>query len=211
LAIYESEVVSLKIVVLSSGGVDSSLLMLLLKKEGHDLYPLHINYGQIAEKKEWNSCKKICEFLELRKPQKFNFPDIRKIPSGLTDNKLDIEKNAFLPNRNLIFLVLGSAYAFSINSYVIAIGILANPIFPDQTIEFINATEKNVSESLGKKLKILAPFISLDKREILKMSIKNELPLEMTYYCHSGKIKPCGKCISCKERIAAEKEVSLKK
>jgi 7-cyano-7-deazaguanine synthase len=197
-------------VVLSSGGVDSSLLMLLLKKEGHDLYPLHINYGQIAEKKEWNACQKICDFLELRKPQRFNLTDIKKIPSALTDKNLDIEKNAFLPNRNLLFLVSGSAYAFSINTYVVAIGIIANPIFPDQTTEFINATENCIITSLGKKLKILAPFITLDKREILNLAIKHKLPIELTYYCHSGKTKPCGKCISCKERIAAEKEIKFK-
>ena len=200
----------LKIVVLSSGGVDSSLLMLLLKKEGHDLYPSHINYGQIAEKKEWNACQKICDFLGLRKPQRFNLTDIKKIPSALTDENLDIEKNAFLPNRNLLFLVSGSAYAFSINTYVVAIGIITNPIFPDQTIEFVNATENCINISLGKKMKILAPFITLDKREILNLAIKHKLPIELTYYCHSGKTKPCGKCISCKERIAAEKAIDYK-
>ena len=200
----------LKIVVLSSGGVDSSLLMFLLKKEGHDIYPIHINYGQIAEKKEWNACQKICKYLNLEKPTRFNLTDIKKIPSSLTNENLDIEKNAFLPNRNLLFLVLGSAYAFSINTYVVAIGIIANPIFPDQTKEFVNTTENCITISLGKKLKILAPFISLDKREILNLAIKHKLPIELTYYCHSGKTKPCGKCISCKERIAAEKAIKFR-
>lgn len=201
----------MKIVVLSSGGVDSSLLMLLLKKEGHDVYPLHINYGQIAEEREWIACQKICDFLELPKPQRFNLTDLKKIPSALTDENLDIEKNAFLPNRNLLFLVSGSAYAFSINTFVVAIGIIANPIFPDQTPAFVQATENCINISLGKKLKILAPFITLDKREILNLAKKHKLPIESTYFCHSGQSEPCGKCISCKERITAEKEIELKR
>jgi len=198
----------LKVVVLASGGVDSSLLMLLLKEDDHDLYPIHVNYGQIAEEKEWNACQNICKYLGLRTPKKFSLTDLREIPSSLTDKSLDIEKNAFLPNRNLFLLVTGSAYAFSINTSVVAMGIIANPIFPDQTTEFFTAAEKCIGIALGKKMKILIPFISLDKREILKLAVKHRLPLEMVYYCHSGGDEPCGKCISCKERIAAENAIN---
>jgi 7-cyano-7-deazaguanine synthase len=128
-----------------------------------------------------------------------------RIPSGLVHSNLDIEKDAFFPTRNLLFTVLGSSYAYSISSKVVALGILANPIFPDQTSDFFKKAEICVSAALGVDMKVLTPLITLDKRETLKLAHKHGLPLELTYFCHSGSDQPCGKCISCKERIAAEK------
>ena len=197
----------MKAVVLSSGGVDSSVMMLLLKNQNIDILPLHINYGQLAEDHEWEACGRVCEFLGLH-PVKIDFPGFKFIPSGLTNPELDIEKFAFLPTRNLLFIVLGAAYGYGKSADTVAIGILANPIFPDQTIEFLKTAESCVSKSLGKSLKLLAPLTSLDKRDTLRLARKYGLPLELTYYCHSGQSVPCGQCISCKERIAAEESLS---
>lgn len=178
--------------------------MLLLKKEGYDVFPLHVNYGQLAEEKEWESCRRVAEYLGLSNPVKMDTTGMSILPSGLVNDSLHIEKDAFLPARNLLFVVLGAAYAYSISANVIATGILANPIFPDQKKEFLGTAEKCVSAALDKNMKILAPFIALDKREIIRLASKHSLPLEITYYCHSGKSQPCGICISCKERLAAE-------
>lgn len=193
---------------MSSGGLDSSLLLLMLAMEGHDLFPLHIDYGHLAEQREWAACQAICKHLHMREPVKLDVSGIRIIPSGLTNSSLHIEKNAFLPTRNLIFATLGAAYCYSISARVVAMGLLANPIFPDQTPEFVKAAEACISTALGTSIKIMTPFISLDKRETLKLAQKYKLPLEITYYCHSGNEEPCGVCVSCKERIAAEQPLN---
>jgi 7-cyano-7-deazaguanine synthase len=205
MGVYEA---GLKIVVMSSGGVDSSVTMFMLKREGHDVHPVHIDYGHFAEEREWQSCQKICDYLDVSKPIKLGVRGLDSIPSSLVRNGLDIEKDAFLPTRNLLFIVLGSAYAFSIDSEVVALGILANPIFPDQKPEFFQAAESCVAAALGRRIKVLTPLIRLDKRETLKLARKFAIPLEITYYCHAGTVPPCGRCISCKERIAAEEMLS---
>lgn len=196
----------MRIVVLTSGGLDSSLLMYLLKKDRHQLFPLHVDYGHRAEVREWRSCRKICRYLDL-KPNIIHFVGMNLIPSGLIDANLDIEKEAFLPTRNLLFATLGAAFGYSRSCNVVALGLLGNPIFPDQTKEFVSLAEKCLSSALGRPLRLLTPFITLDKRDTLQLARKSRLPLSVTYYCHSGEAKPCGKCISCKERIAAEKSV----
>jgi 7-cyano-7-deazaguanine synthase len=201
----------MKIVALASGGVDSSVMMLLLKKEGHQVLPLFIDYGQLAREKEWLSCKNICRFLGLESHRIDISGFGKSIPSGITNDKLDIEKNAFLPTRNLLFLTLGAAYAYVHSCDVIAIGLLSNPIFPDQTNEFVQLAQKCISASLGVNMKILAPFISLDKRDTLKLARKYELPLNLISSCHSNSEEPCGRCISCKERNAAEKWLTNEK
>jgi 7-cyano-7-deazaguanine synthase len=210
MAIHEREI-GMKIVALASGGVDSSLMMFLLKKEGHGIFPLFIDYGQLAREKEWISCQNLSHFLELE-PFRMDISGFGKsIPSGITDSELDIEKNAFLPTRNLLFLTLGAAYARVKSANVIAIGILSNPIFPDQTLDFIRAAQNSISTALGTNTIIMAPLISLDKRDTLRLARKYGLPLDLTSSCHSSSKEPCGRCISCKERLAAEVYLSNEK
>jgi len=200
-----------KVVVLASGGVDSSVTMFLLKKGNHEVLPLFVDYGQLAGEKEWTSCRAICDFLGLV-PTRVDISGFgRSIPSGITDDKLDIEKQAFLPTRNLLFLTVGSAYAYTHFAPAVAIGILANPIFPDQTVDFIQTAEKTIRTALGSDIQVLAPLISLDKRDTLNLAIKYKLPLDLMSNCHSRNEKRCGVCISCRERIAAEKSMVGKK
>jgi len=194
----------MKIVVMTSGGVDSSLTMLMLKRKGHEILPLHVDYGHLAEDREWKACRAICRHLGMDEPVRIRLDGMEAIPSGLIDSKLDIEKQAFLPTRNLLFATLGASYAYSNSSRIVALGILANPIFPDQTTDFIKKTEVCISAALGVDMKLLTPLIALDKRDTLKLAVKYRLPIDMTYYCHAGGEEPCRKCISCKERIAAE-------
>jgi 7-cyano-7-deazaguanine synthase len=198
----------MKIVVLASGGIDSALMMYLFKKEGHEVLPLHINYNQLAENHEWESCKALCDFFSLE-PFKMDITGFGKLPSGLTNSDLDVYKDAFLPTRNLTFITLASAYAYSKSTNMVAIGLLANPIFPDQTKEFIQKAQISISESLGKPIKILTPLIDLDKRDVLKLAIEYNIP-KITYFCHSGTDVPCGRCVSCKERFAAESALNSK-
>lgn len=201
----------MKIVPLTSGGVDSLVMMLILKKEGHELFPLFIDYGQLAREKEWMACQNLCRFLGLE-PYRIDISGFGKsIPSGITNNELDVEKNAFLPTRNLLFLVLGAAYGYIKSANVVAIGLLSNPIFPDQTRDFIQTAQKSITMSLGTNTVVLAPLISLDKRDTLRLAKKYGLPLNLTSSCHLGGEKPCGRCISCKERIAAEKSLADEK
>jgi 7-cyano-7-deazaguanine synthase len=204
LEIYEGKR-PMKAVVLASGGVDSSVIMFLLKKDGHEVLPLFVDYGQLAGTREWKSHKAICGFLGLE-PCRMDISGFGKtIHSGITDDKLDIEKQAFLPTRNLLFLTIGAAYAYAQGATAVAIGILANPIFPDQTENFIRSAEQSIRTALGSDIVILAPLITLDKRDTLSLANKYNLPLGQMSYCHGKNERPCGVCISCRERLAAEK------
>ncbi|MFX0199588.1 MAG: 7-cyano-7-deazaguanine synthase [Candidatus Hodarchaeota archaeon] len=195
----------MRIVVLSSGGIDSTIMIKLLLKRGHRLFPLFVDYGQLAADLEWKACQKMCKHLDL-KPKRMDVHGFGSlIPSGLTRPNMDIEKEAFVPTRNLLLLTLGAAYGYAKSAHVVAIGLIANPIFPDQTEEFISESEKTISQALGTDISILCPLISLNKMDTLQLARKHGLQLEQTYSCHSGTTQPCGRCISCKEKIEAEK------
>lgn len=199
----------MKIICLVSGGVDSSLLLYMLKKDGNDIFPLYVDYGHKSAKMEIRSYLKICKQLKIQSCI-IKCKDLGRISlSGLTNEKLSPITTPFVPGRNLLLLVIAAMYAYSKNAKIIATGFLNNPVFPDQSKKFVLETEKLLRLSFNYKVKVITPFIKLDKRAIIGLAKKHDFPLKLTYSCHSGRMKPCGVCTACKERRLAEKRPSL--
>lgn len=196
----------MSIVTLVSGGMDSSLMALLAKKDNITQYPLFIDYGQIGRDSEYKACKAVHADHGLPDPVSMNLSGFgMTIHCGLTDSSKNIFADAFLPGRNMLFVLAGSAYAYQVGANGVAIGLLndATHLFPDQTTEFINQAEIIISTCMGRSIKVIAPLMSLYKADVIRMA-KN-YKLAGTYSCHSGLESPCGICISCREIISAEK------
>lgn len=191
---------NMSIVTLVSGGLDSTLMEMLIIEEGIEQYPLFVDYGQLCKEAEWKAC------LSIHKKYNFPVPKImdlkgfgKLISSGLTDSKARLNEDAFLPGRNLLFLLAACAYAFQKNSNSVAIGLLDEKyhLFPDQTEDFIRKAESLMNISMGFKVKIITPLMNFSKLDVIKMSkVKG---ITGTYSCHAGVYPPCGRCISCME------------
>jgi 7-cyano-7-deazaguanine synthase len=187
-------------VCLSSGGLDSTVCLHLLRETGLEALPVYVNYGQRNHSREWASLAAACKANRFAKPVKFNLPSFGEvIRSGLTDRKLRVKEDAFTPTRNLLFLVLAGAVACSKGVNNIVVGLLSErtAIFPDQSERFLRATEAALSESLGVRITIYCPLRDLTKREVVRLA--RERGVSRFYSCHSGTKRPCGKCIACLE------------
>jgi len=196
----------MSIVTLVSGGLDSTLMAVLVKEEKIEQFPLFIDYGQICKEQELKACNIVHKNLGLPEPVIIDVSGFGAlISSGLTDPAKRVNEDAFLPGRNLLFLLAGSAYAYQTNSNAVAIALLSekNCIFPDQTNIFINRAQEIIDLALGRDIKIIAPLMQLSKAEVLRLAAKKGI--SDTYSCHSGTEEPCGKCISCVERYEAMK------
>jgi 7-cyano-7-deazaguanine synthase len=123
------------------------------------------------------------------------------VPSGLTNVTLRVNEDAFLPGRNLLFLLAGSAYAYQQNFTRVAIGLLSEKtsIFPDQTIKFIEMTQQLISYIMDREIVIIAPLMEYTKRDVIELAKRKGI--SGTYSCHAGTAEPCGQCVSCLERI----------
>ncbi|KAB2881553.1 7-cyano-7-deazaguanine synthase [bacterium] len=190
----------MKIVTLVSGGIDSTLMSILADEKDFELFPLFVDYGQRSVKLEWKACLYNHLKHKLPKPKRMNLNGFGKlIHSGLTDKRMRVKEDAFLPGRNTLFLLAASSYAYHVQSRNVAIGLLTDKysLFPDQTNEFIRKTESFISTVLEYEIKILAPLIGFNKAEVIKLAESKRIG--KTYSCHSGNPKPCGKCISCLE------------
>lgn len=211
-------------VVIVSGGIDSSVLTFNAIKKGIKVYPLTFIYGQ-KHSKEINSAKKICEILDL-KPRIIDISSIKELLKGsaLTDTSVEIPKVAaetknyatlkttVVPNRNAIFLAIAVGYAESIGVDMVLYGAHHSDrgVYPDCREEFVNAFEN--AERIAndnEKLMIEAPFVNMDKSQIIKLGSSLEVPFSDTWSCYVGTDLHCGKCSSCRERIRAFKDADV--
>jgi 7-cyano-7-deazaguanine synthase len=191
----------MSIVTLFSGGMDSTLMSIMIEGEGIKQFPLFIDYGQINKEKEWSTCLEMHHRYELPLPQYMNLSGYGQlIKSGITDPMIKVQE-AFLPGRNMMFLLMGCAYACQTNSSSVAIGLLSDKshLFPDQTSEFIQRAESFIETIMMRQIKIVTPLMQFAKSDIIELcQIKG---IEGTYSCHKGTDLPCGECISCLEII----------
>jgi len=194
------------VVTLVSGGIDSTLMSLMAQEEGIQLFPLFVDYGQLAAAKEWEACKSLHKKYGLPSVTRMDMSGFGKtIPSGITNQHLRINEDAFLPGRNLLFVLAGAAYAFKVQANSVALGLLDpdQHLFPDQTREFVKACETMIETAMGMRINVLTPLIEFSKMDVLAMA--HARGLIGTYSCHAGGDTPCGICVACMEISNAEK------
>ncbi len=190
----------MRAVVLASGGLDSTLLALLATDEGYDVYPLFVNFGQLAASTEQRHCAQAMKRHGVRQPE---IADIRGfgdlIPSGLTRDNLHVVDDAFTPGRNTLFLLCAASFAARVGADVIFIGLLDERfhLFSDQTKEFIKRAQSLFELSVGKPIEVRAPLMAFSKAEVIAMAAARSVG--PTYSCHTGDEEPCGVCIACQE------------
>ncbi|MGB8707955.1 MAG: 7-cyano-7-deazaguanine synthase [Dehalococcoidia bacterium] len=191
----------MSVVTLVSGGVDSSLMAIIAHEEGLTQFPLFIDYGQICKNQEWSACLNLHSKFQLPRPVVMNLQGFGQlIPSGLTKRNMRVNEDAFLPGRNLLFILAGCAYAYITGANAVAIGLLSQEhhLFPDQTTEFINGSETLIALAIGRQIRVITPLINFTKHDVLQIAKRKGI--DKTYSCHAGTIPPCGICVSCQEK-----------
>ena len=209
-----------KVIILASGGLDSSTVAGIAKSSDAKIYGLSFDYGQ-RHNKELQAAKKIAKH--------FKFKDLKIVKvnlslwggSSLTDKKKQIPNkginkniipNTYVPGRNTIFISIALSFAEAINADLIGLGVNALDYsgYPDCRPDYIQQFQKlaNLSNKRGrenKPIKLWTPLLNLNKEEIIEMAFDHNVPFEETWSCYVGGRKPCEKCDSCRIRIKAYK------
>ena len=206
----------MKVVVLLSGGIDSSTTCAIAKKQGHDIYALTILYGQ-KHTREVESAKKVADFLKVKEHSIIELPTLRgssltgegEIPQG--DVSRESIPSTFVPARNFIFLGLAANYAISVGAKDIYIG--ANSVdfsgYPDCRPEFVKSCEETLQKALELPIRIWAPLMLVTKAEIIRLGVNLGLDYSLTTSCYRGKEKACGQCDACLLRLKGFEEAGL--
>lgn len=202
-----------KVVIIYSGGMDSYTVLHLALKQGYEVFALSFNYGQ-RHSKELDYAKNVAK--------KHNFVhkivDISSINqliggSSLTDDIAVPEghyeessmQQTVVPNRNMILLSLAAGYAVSIGAEAIYFGAHSgdHAIYPDCRTEFVEAMNEVCKIANYEAIEVRAPFLQASKIDILKQGLDMQLDYADTWTCYNGRVKACGKCGACQERLEA--------
>lgn len=215
----------MKILVLSSGGVDSTTCLAMAVKEvgAENVLALSVYYGQKHDK-EIQAAKKVAEYygverMELDLSVIFAGSNCSLLKQSTEDIPLEsyaqqIEEthgerpvSTYVPFRNGLFLSSAASIALSRGCSKIMYGAhaddAAGAAYPDCSLDFVNAMNQAIYLGSGNQLTIEAPFVSLTKADVVKKGLELGVPYALTWSCYEGGEKPCGKCGTCIDRQKA--------
>jgi 7-cyano-7-deazaguanine synthase len=193
-------------VVLHSGGLDSTVCVLLATEQKRRVVSLGINYGQ-RHSIELAYATQQAEKLGVERrvlEVKWDKPP-RPLPRDRTVSEIrQGRSSAFLPGRNLVFLSLAVAEAAGLGADEVWTGINAVDFsgYPDCTPSFLSAFVACAAEGIPEGPKVVAPLIGLSKPQIAAEAKRLGVGRDDTWSCYrpvlgDGGVRPCGRCDAC--------------
>ncbi|MDO5387944.1 MAG: 7-cyano-7-deazaguanine synthase QueC [Clostridia bacterium] len=214
----------MKVLVLSSGGIDSTTCLGLAVKEygSENVVALSIYYGQKHDR-EIKAADDVAEYykvehIKLDLSKMFEYSDCSllshsngEIPKESYGEQIKKTNGApvstYVPFRNGLFIASAASIALSKGCSKIMYGAHADDsagnAYPDCSKAFNDAMNKAVYEGSGKQLIVEAPFVELNKAQVVKKGLEIGVPYHLTWSCYEGGNKPCGKCGTCIDRERA--------
>ncbi len=217
-----------KAVVLVSGGLDSATAAAVAKSEGYELYCLSFDYGQ-RHKREIESARAVAQSVGAIEHRIIEI-DLRAFgQSALTDDiEVPMDRPTYematgipvtyVPARNTIFLSYALGYAEVVGAWDIFIGVSQVDYsgYPDCRAEFTaafqdmaNVAIKAVVEGRG-RMQIRTPLINLSKAGTIAMGLSLGVDYSLTWSCYKGGELACGRCDSCRLRLAGFEGAGVK-
>jgi 7-cyano-7-deazaguanine synthase len=204
-------------VVLLSGGLDSATVLAIACAEGYTPYALSFRYGQrhsvelvaagrVAE--ALGAMRHVVADIDLRVFGGSALTDDIPVPhhGGVDELGNDIPVT-YVPARNTVFLSFALAWAETLGSSDVFIGVNALDYsgYPDCRPEYIRAYEQmaNLATKAGvegrQTLRIHTPLIDLTKAQIIERGLRLGVNYGLTHSCYDpdSQGRPCGTCDSC--------------
>lgn len=212
---------SLGIVVLS-GGLDSTVCLGLAREQGAAV-AVSFDYGQ-RHRVELDHAARVavhygCEHLVV------SLDTSRWGGSALTDPSIDVPPAdidapgipvTYVPARNLIFLsvAMGVAEAHDADDVWLGVNALDYSGYPDCRPEFVASFAATAALALkrgvaGRPVAVCTPLIDLSKADIVRLGMRIDAPLALTWSCYRGGTQPCGDCDSCSLRAKGFAEAGV--
>jgi 7-cyano-7-deazaguanine synthase len=208
-------------VVLLSGGLDSATALAIAAEDGFDLYAMSFAYGQ-RHSIELECARRVAKRAGVA-AHAVTTIDLRAFGGSALTADIDVPKGrsldemggdipvTYVPARNTIFLSFALAWAETLGSNDIYIGVNALDYsgYPDCRPEYIEAYERmaNLATRAGvegrQRLKIHAPLIQFSKAQIIRRGLELGVDYALTSTCYDPAPdgKACGQCDACLLRL----------
>jgi len=203
-----------------SGGLDSSTVLAVAKRDGFSPYALTFRYGQRHEI-EVEAARRVAAAQGVSKHLVLDIGLGELGGSALTsdiavpkdrdlENGTDDIPVTYVPARNTIFLSYALAWAETLDAGDIHIGVNAQDYsgYPDCRPEYIRAYERmaNLATKAAvegrQALRIHTPLMTLSKRQIIELGVSLGVDYALTTSCYdpTPQGQACGRCDACQLR-----------
>jgi 7-cyano-7-deazaguanine synthase len=204
-------------VVLLSGGLDSTTVLAIARSEGYEPYALSFQYGQ-RHSVELEAARRVAAAQGVARHVVAGI-DLRVFGGSALTGDIAVPRHesaddlgdeipvTYVPARNTVFLSFALAWAETLESSDVFIGVNALDYsgYPDCRPEYIAAFEQmaNLATKAGvegrQHLKIHVPLIEMTKAQIIGRGLALGVDYSLTHSCYdpdpSG--RACGRCDSC--------------
>lgn len=203
-----------KVIVLLSGGVDSTTALYHAHRTHAIVEALSFSYGAKHNDRELPCAQWHAKHLGV--PHMTVSLDFigdyfssnllktgEAIPTGDYDEKT--MRKTVVPFRNGIMLSIAAGFAESCgaNALVIAAHAGDHAIYPDCRPEFMGAMENAIQLGTYARVHVQRPFITMTKAEIIQRGVELRVNFSRTWSCYVGGEMHCGICGTCLERREA--------
>jgi len=202
------------VIVLLSGGLDSTVLLGDCIERGYHARALTVNYGQ-RHVQETTAAWAVAQHYGVEW-QYLDLTVLRGVLAGSSQTSADVAvphghyadetmRATVVPNRNMILLAIAGAWAVSVKATAIAYAAHSgdHPVYPDCRPAFIDTMAEALRLADWHQVDLLRPFTVLDKAAIVARGHELHAPLGLTYSCYEGRRQHCGRCGTCVERHEA--------
>ncbi|TWU42178.1 7-cyano-7-deazaguanine synthase QueC [Novipirellula artificiosorum] len=216
-------------VVLLSGGLDSATCLAVAKSQGFAAHAISFRYGQ-RHTDELDCAIRVAQSLAATSHRIVDINLAQFGGSALTDASIEVPKHesvdtlgetipvTYVPARNTVFLSLALAFAETIGSNDLFIGVNALDYsgYPDCRPSFIAAFEAMANLATkagveGHRLTIHTPLIDKTKAQTIATGLSLGVDYSQTLSCYDPgeQGKPCGHCDACLLRQKGFRENGL--
>ncbi|RYC46160.1 7-cyano-7-deazaguanine synthase [Pectobacterium zantedeschiae] len=203
-----------KVLLLASGGLDSTTVAYQLAAEGVEVVPIFFDYGQHCVEIEWSRVNEVLPS-EMQRPERFDISDIFRGSQSRLIREADLwtedikDDDLYIPYRTMLFFAAAAARAQIAGILNVYTGFInsnhAKEI--DCTAAFMNNLDE-LTSSIG-PVRFHSPFRYSSKADVARVAAELGVPIGRTYSCQASAQFPCGACPNCVERLSALKEAKL--
>jgi 7-cyano-7-deazaguanine synthase len=203
------------VAVLVSGGLDSCVLAADLARR-HHVQPIYVRNGLRWEAVELYWLRRFLSamprasiaplaLLELPMQDIYHHHwSIGGRRSGPVPDARSNDREVYLPGRNIILLTKAVLLCQQAGITQIALGPLGHNPFPDSRPSFFRQMERTFAAGIRWRGRILAPYLTFTKQQVIRKGRSLGLPLHLTFSCLQPRgRRHCGRCNKCEERRRA--------